>query len=64
MVASSKVADDSVAVVSITGTSVTMICWATEETFTETGMVSTWPTVRFTFCWTMVVKPDLVMVSV
>ncbi len=64
IVLSSRVEEDSVLVVSIVGTSVTIICVATEETFTVTGIEIACPTVRFTFCWTIVEKPLLLIVSV
>ena len=60
---SSRVEELSVLVTSTTGTSVTVICCATDEIFTVTGMERTCPTVRLIFSWMMVVKPGLVMVS-
>jgi len=61
---SSRVAEDSVFVTSTIGTSLTTICCATEETFIVTGNVIVCPTVRFTFSWTMVANPALLIVSV
>src|SRR5689334_14601598 len=63
-VSSSRVEADSVFVTSTTGTSVTTICCATEETFMVTGILRVCPTVRFTFCCNTVAKPDLLMVMV
>ena len=49
MAASSRVEEDSVLVTSMTGTSETTICCATEETLTVTGIERFCPTVRLIF---------------
>ncbi len=55
---------DSVLLRSTTGVAVTTMRSATADTFMVTGSEKAWPTVRFTFSWTMVAKPALEIVTV